>query len=130
MPPCVGVHFLNTLKPIFFMDDSTSYRIYKLIHDNPEISQRELARILGISLGKANYCLQGLIGKGMIKASRFCNNKNKSVYLYLLTPKGIEDKAKVTLRYLKRRMKEYDEIREEIAQIKEEMAPDERKKEF
>jgi EPS-associated MarR family transcriptional regulator len=72
------------------MDDSTSYKIYRLIHDNPEISQRELARILGISLGKANYCLQGLIGKGLIKASRFYN-KNKSVYLYLLTPKGIED---------------------------------------
>ncbi|MGX9367286.1 MarR family EPS-associated transcriptional regulator [Desulfoplanes sp. PS50] len=103
------------------MDDSTSYNIYKLIHDNPEISQRELARTLGISLGKANYCLQGLIGKGMIKASRFCNNKNKSIYLYLLTPKGIEDKARVTLRYLKRRMKEYDEIREEIALIKEEI---------
>jgi EPS-associated MarR family transcriptional regulator len=103
------------------MDDSTSYKIYRLINDNPEISQRELARRLGVSLGKANYCLQGLMGKGMIKASRFCTNKNKQAYMYLLTPKGIEDKALVTLRYLRRRMKEYDEIKKEIVQIKEEI---------
>ncbi len=104
------------------MDDSTSYEIYKLIQAEPEISQRELARRLGVSLGKANYCIQGLIGKGLVKASKFYNKKNKLVYLYLLTPKGIEDKAVVTMRYLKRRMKEYDEIREENVQIKEEMA--------
>jgi EPS-associated MarR family transcriptional regulator len=103
------------------MDDSTQYKIYKLLEDNPHISQRELARQLGVSLGKANYCLKGLVEKGMIKASRFSNNKNKLVYLYLLTPKGIEHKAKVTLRYLKRRMQEYDEIREEIARLKEEV---------
>jgi EPS-associated MarR family transcriptional regulator len=103
------------------MDDSTQYKIYKLLENNPQISQRELARQLGVSLGKANYCLKGLVEKGMVKASRFSNNKNKLVYLYLLTPKGIEHKAKVTLRYLKRRMQEYDEIREEIARLKEEV---------
>jgi EPS-associated MarR family transcriptional regulator len=103
------------------MDDSTQYKIYKLLENNPQISQRELARQLGVSLGKANYCLKGLVGKGMVKASRFSNNKNKLVYLYLLTPKGIEHKAKVTLRYLKRRMQEYDEIRDEIARLKEEV---------
>ena len=104
------------------MDDATSYKIYKLLEANPEVSQRELARTLGISLGKANYCLKGLMEKGMVKASRFSNNKNKLVYLYLLTPRGIEDKAKVTLRYLKRRMQEYDDLREEIAQLKTELA--------
>jgi EPS-associated MarR family transcriptional regulator len=104
------------------MDDSTSYKIYRLIEAEPAISQRELARRLGVSLGKANYCLQGLIGKGLVKAGRFYNTTNKQAYMYLLTPRGIEDKARVTLRYLKRRMKEYDEIRDEIAQIKEEMA--------
>ena len=103
------------------MDDATQYKIYKLIEANPEINQRELARELGVSLGKVNYCLKGLITKGEVKTRSFCNNNNKASYLYLLTPKGIEDKASVTVRYLKRRMKEYDEIREEIAQIKQEM---------
>ena len=103
------------------MDDATSYKIYKLLEANPEISQRELARTLGISLGKANYCLKGLMEKGMVKATRFSNNTNKLAYLYLLTPRGIEDKAKVTLRYLKRRMQEYDELRKEIAEIRKDL---------
>ncbi len=104
------------------MDDSTHYEIYKIIEKNPEISQRELASRLGVSLGKANYCLKGLVSKGLVKASRFYNAKNKMTYLYLLTPKGIEDKGLVTMRYLKRRMKEYDAIKQEIAQLKKEVA--------
>ncbi|GAU07635.1 MarR family EPS-associated transcriptional regulator [Desulfoplanes formicivorans] len=104
------------------MNDATNYKIYKILEANPEISQRELARKLDVSLGKANYCLKGLVEKGLIKVSRFSNAKNKLVYLYLLTPKGIEHKAKVTLRYLKRRMQEYDELKEEIARLREEVA--------
>ena len=103
------------------MDDATQYKIYKLIEANPEINQRELARELGVSLGKVNYCLKGLIAKGAVKTRSFCNNKNKASYLYLLTPQGIEDKAWVTVQYLKRRMQEYDDLREEIAALQREI---------
>ena len=100
------------------MDEATKYKIYKLIEANPEINQREISKELGVSLGKVNYCLKSLIGKGVVKTRRFCNARNKASYLYILTPKGIEDKARVTVRYLKRKMKEYDDLREEIAALK------------
>jgi len=100
------------------MDESTKYKIYKLIEANPEINQREISKELGVSLGKVNYCLKSLITKGVVKTRSFCNNKNKASYLYILTPKGIEDKAWVTVQYLKRKMAEYDNLREEIAALK------------
>lgn len=103
------------------MDDATQYKLYKLIEANPEINQRDLAQELGVSLGKTNYCLQALIHKGAVKTRRFRNNKNKASYLYLLTPKGIEDKARITVQYLRRKMKEYDELREEIERLQTEI---------
>jgi len=103
------------------MDDATQYKLYKLIEANPGINQRELARELGVSLGKVNYCLQALIHKGAVKTRKFCNNKKKSSYLYILTPQGIEDKARITVQYLRRKMKEYDELREEIATLRTEI---------
>lgn len=98
--------------------DEIHYRILKAIEENPFMSQRELAAHLGVSLGKTNYCLKALVEKGMIKAGNFTSNPNKSVYAYLLTPKGIKEKASVTLRFLERKMGEYEQIKQEIASLK------------
>ena len=100
------------------LTDEYRYKILKLIEANPEISQRELARELDISLGKTNFCLKALMEKGLLKASNFRNSKNKMSYLYKLTPKGIEEKTAVTVRFLKRKMQEYESLKSEIEQIR------------
>lgn len=102
------------------LTDEYRYKILKELESNPEISQRELARELGISLGKVNFCMQALIEKGLIKAKNFKNSQNKKAYIYLLTPKGIEDKASVTLQFLKRKMVEYHELQAEIEHLQRE----------
>ncbi len=81
------------------------------------MSQRELAAHLGVSLGKANYCLKELVKKGLIKAGNFTSNPNKRVYAYLLTPNGVKEKSMVTLRFLQRKMDEYERIKQEIIQL-------------
>jgi EPS-associated MarR family transcriptional regulator len=101
--------------------DEYRYKIFKIIELNPDISQRELADKLGVSLGKANYCLKALIDKGMLKATNFRNSRNKRAYLYKLTPKGIEEKANVTARFLKRKIQEYELLQAEIKQIRNEL---------
>jgi EPS-associated MarR family transcriptional regulator len=104
------------------LTDEVRYRLLKLLESNPRLSQRDVARELGISLGKVNYCLKSLAKKGWIKAINFKNSKNKVAYMYLLTPRGFEEKAGVTVRFLKRRIGEYDALRAEIARIREEVA--------
>jgi EPS-associated MarR family transcriptional regulator len=96
------------------LTDEYRFKIFKLVEANPAISQRELARELGISLGKVNFCLKALIEKGLLKASNFRNSKNKISYVYKLTPKGIEERANVTVRFLKQKMTEYEKIKSEI----------------
>lgn len=96
------------------LTDEYRYKILKLVEAKPEISQRELAADLGISLGKANFCLKALIEVGLLKATNFRNSKNKLAYMYLLTPTGIEEKAKITLRFLKNKMQEYEKLQIEI----------------
>jgi EPS-associated MarR family transcriptional regulator len=99
------------------MDINTRYRILKIIQEQPELSQRDLARFMGISLGKANYCLQALVKVGLIKVKNFRNSSNKVAYLYMLTPNGIEEKAQVTQAFLKRKLDEYAIIQQEIAEL-------------
>jgi EPS-associated MarR family transcriptional regulator len=96
------------------LTDEYRYKILKLVENKPEITQRELAAALDISLGKANFCLKALIEKGLLKASNFRNSKNKLAYMYLLTPSGVEEKAIITLRFLKHKMQEYEALRAEI----------------
>ncbi|WP_084591188.1 MarR family EPS-associated transcriptional regulator [Desulfonatronovibrio magnus] len=103
------------------MKEAIQYHIFKQVQDNPEITQRELAAKTGISLGKVNYCLQALVNKGFIKATNFKNSKKKSAYLYKLTPQGLEEKAKLTVRFLKYKMDEYDRIKAEIEELKKEV---------
>jgi EPS-associated MarR family transcriptional regulator len=99
----------------------THLKVLRAIEDNPEITQRELARELGVSLGKVNYCIKALIQKGWVKANNFKNSNNKSAYAYLLTPKGIERKAQITVGYLRRKIHEYEELRMEIEQLRREL---------
>ena len=104
------------------LDEATHYRLLKLLQDNPELTQRELAQQMGVSLGKTNYCLKALVEKGLIKAANFKNNPNKKQYAYLLTPKGIEEKARITLHFLKRKQQEYEVLRDEIERLHSEVS--------
>ena len=103
------------------MDEEIHYRILKAIEQDPTLSQRELASQLGDSLGKANYCLKELIKKGLVKAGNFKANPNKRVYAYLLTPSGVKEKTQVTLRFLQRKMDEYEQIKQEIKRLESEI---------
>lgn len=103
------------------MYEETTYKVIKLIEQNPEISQRELARELGVSLGKANYCIRALMEKGWIKARNFKNSKNKLAYAYLLTPRGVEEKASMTASFLKRKLAEYEVLVKEISELRQEV---------
>ena len=96
------------------------YKILKLVAERPEISQRELAQQLNISLGKTNYCIRALIEKGLVKATNFKNNNNKLAYMYLLTPRGIEEKAIASAQFLKLKLKEYETLELEIANLRKE----------
>ncbi len=91
------------------------------INDNPQVTQRELSARLGLSLGKINYLLQSLIQKGFVKADNFKNSTNKIAYLYLLTPSGLEEKARITYRFLQRKTEEYEKLAQEIRRLKEEV---------
>ena len=90
------------------------FNVLRKIRENPNSSQRELASKIGFSLGKLNYCLKALKDKGLIKISNFQKNPNKFGYAYILTPKGISTKTKLTLNFMKRKMNEYDELKKEI----------------
>jgi EPS-associated MarR family transcriptional regulator len=114
----IMVQRLDTGRPAY--PDETHFRLMRLIHANSQLSQRSAARELGISLGKVNYCLRALIRKGWIKASNFKNSQNKAAYLYLLTPRGMEAKASLTMRYLGLKTREYERLRVEIEQISRE----------
>jgi EPS-associated MarR family transcriptional regulator len=92
----------------------------RLLDARPELSQRELATSLGVSLGKANYCLRALIEKGFVKAENYRNSSNKLAYFYLLTPSGIAAKAELTRQFLTRKVREYEELRLEIERLQKE----------
>lgn len=106
------------------LTDEYRYKILKLVENQPEISQRELAKSLNISLGKANFCLKALIDKGFLKASNFRNSQNKLAYMYLLTPSGIEEKSSITVRFLKTKMQEYEALQSEINTLMQEAKAD------
>ena len=100
--------------------------ILREIKKSPDVTQRELSANLGISLGKVNFLLRALIYKGHIKVHNFKKSNNKYAYLYHLTPEGIQEKMRITYRFLKRKMREYEELEEEIRQLQTEIAKSER----
>lgn len=104
-------------KALKTIDPDVHFRVLHLLEEEPELTQRELAERLGISLGGVNYCLKSLIDIGHIKAGNFKKNPDKSIYLYLLTPKGMAEKAQLTAGFLKRKMAEYHALKKEIDAI-------------
>jgi len=95
-------------------DNQDHFNVLRKINSKPKSTQRELAVELGFSLGKLNYCLKALKNKGLVKIKNFEKNPNKLNYIYVLTPRGISEKTKLTLNFMKRKMKEYDELKKEI----------------
>ena len=102
------------------LDDETRYRLLKALEAQPELTQRQLAAELGLSLGKTNYCLRALAEKGWIKLGNVRRNPNKRAYGYLLTPSGMMEKARVTRRFLHRKRAEYQALEQEIEQLRTE----------
>ena len=103
------------------MSEERQLDALRLLETNPEMTQRELAEALGVSLGAANYCLKALVEKGWLKLENFQSNPNKIGYLYLLTPMGIAAKTALTARFLKRKLAEYEALKAEIEQLKSEV---------
>ena len=103
------------------LSDAITYDFFKTLEADPNLSQRALSRILGISLGKVNYCLKALIAKGWIKAKNFEQSPNKAGYAYILTPAGLETKARVTARFLHHKITEYEKLQTEIEILRQEV---------
>ena len=97
------------------------YHLLKLINENGDLTQRKMAKEMGISLGKVNYCISELTKKGMLKIIRFKNSNEKRSYVYLLTPHGLEEKVKLTLNFLRSKLGEYEEIRKQIRELSSEL---------
>jgi EPS-associated MarR family transcriptional regulator len=107
------------------VEEETHYKIMRVLEENPDLTQRELAEKLGMSVGGVNYCLNALIDKGLVKMSNFQKSKNKFKYVYLLTPQGIAEKVELTTRFLKRKMEEYEALKVEIEGLKMEVGESE-----
>ncbi len=103
------------------LNDEVHYRLLKILAEHPDVTQRELADALGVSLGKINYCVKALFEKGWVKAKNFKNSKHKLAYRYLLTPSGIDAKARLTARFLKHKLAEYEALKTEIEQLRAEV---------
>lgn len=101
--------------------DDTHFRVMRLIEAQPELSQRQLAHELNISLGAINYCLKALIARGLVKMENFSSSNNKLRYVYVLTPSGMAHKARLTGQFLQRKLVEYEALEAEIAALKAEM---------
>ncbi|MFZ4537535.1 MarR family EPS-associated transcriptional regulator [Propionivibrio sp.] len=103
------------------LSEDLRYKLLKLLAEEPQISQRDLAGRLAISVGKTNYCLSALVDIGLVKINNFRKADNKIAYAYLLTPRGIEEKSKVTVSFLQRKIREYGELQEEIEMLRQEV---------
>ena len=106
-----------------------SYNLLKILSRDADLTQREIAKRMGVSLGKANYRLSGFAKKGFIKIQRFNESKTKIRYLYILTPKGIEEKARLTIRFFRHKLMKYEQIRQQIEELSREIkanVPDDR----
>jgi EPS-associated MarR family transcriptional regulator len=104
------------------IQEDTHFRIMRILQETPDLTQRELAEQLGMSVGGLNYCLNALIDKGLVKMQNFSNSKNKFKYVYLLTPMGIAEKVALTTRFLNRKMEEYESLKLEIQYLENELS--------
>lgn len=106
------------------LQEDTNFRVMCILQQNPDLTQRELAEKLGISVGGLNYCLKALMEKGLVKMKNFANSKNKFGYVYILTPNGMEEKAIITHRFLRRKIDEYEAMKAEIEALRAELGED------
>ena len=104
------------------LTDPQRLELLKLLQHRPQISQRDLALAMGVSLGKANYCLKALMEKGLVKLGNFRRNPDKREYAYLLTPVGVKEKTRITMSFLRRKVAEYAALEKEIEQLRRELA--------
>lgn len=112
------------------LTDEIRYQLLRFIEENPNVSQRELAHQMGLSVGKINYCVKALIDVGYIKLSNFKKSRNKSGYAYFLTPKGAKEKVAVTIRFLEFKRRQYDLIKKEILNLQKEIQMQEKEKDL
>ena len=103
-------------------NDEIQLRVLRLLQEKPQITQREMAEALGVSLGKTNFCIKALFARGLIKLNNFQNSRHKLAYSYFLTPAGMAEKAAITTRFLKLKMAEYERLKLEIASLQHEVA--------
>lgn len=126
--PIATRHGGSVPKPIIMtsrqakIQEDTTFRIMRILQEHPDLSQRDLAERLGMSLGGLNYCLKALMDKGLVKLENFQNSQHKFKYVYVLTPAGIAQKMAMTGRFLKRKMEEYEALKAEIDALKAEVA--------
>jgi EPS-associated MarR family transcriptional regulator len=106
------------------VQEDVRFRVLRLLHENPELSQRDLANAVGISNGSAHYLLSALLDKGLIKLGNFTAAQDKRRYAYILTPKGVAEKAAITKRFLERKIEEYDALKAEIEALRDELGDD------
>ena len=104
------------------MDTTTRYKLLKTLEENPALSQRELARELGMSLGKTNYCVRALMEKGWVKVDNFRRSQRKIRYVYNLTPSGVSARARITRSFLRRKIREYEQLEREIRELRQEVS--------
>jgi len=103
------------------LQEDTYFRVLRMLQDNPDLTQRDIAERLGVSTSGMNYCLNALIDKGWVKAQNFSQSKNKFGYIYVLTPQGIVEKVTLTGRFLKRKQAEYEALKAEIEGLTQEL---------
>lgn len=118
----ITLSLVSPVQRLAGFQEEIQFEVLRRLHHTPEVSQRTLARELGISLGSINFCFQALVEKGWIKMQNFSQNKNKLRYAYLLTPTGMAEKSKLTAEFLQRKMAEYEELQEEIEQLEAEIS--------
>jgi EPS-associated MarR family transcriptional regulator len=103
------------------LTDPQRLELLKLLQEQPQMSQRDLAQAMGVSLGKANYCLRALMEKGLVKLDKFRASPDKRQYAYLLTPAGVREKTRITMEFLRNKVSEYEALEREIAQLRGEL---------
>ena len=101
--------------------EETQFRVMRLLSENPEISTRQIADAVGVSNGKAYYCVSALIEAGFVKVKNFSNSEKKTAYLYQLTPRGIREKALLTAKFLERKLQEFEDLKVEIARLEHDL---------
>ena len=103
------------------IDEETHYHLLKLIQENPHITQRQLAEMMGVSVGKVNYCIKALVAVGHVKLNNFKESKNKLGYMYVLTPKALKEKGQITMLFLQQRQEQYEQLKQEIEELKDQL---------